>query len=114
RNGMGVGSAYEYYSRARTLQGDESLVHTLNAFLAEHGVVDIVELSVQQVDLVTAFNPRIKFSKPIPKGGFKPFMKDAFDASLGEKISVTTPTNEPATKESLFKKFGLAGIEGSS
>ena len=112
RNGIGVGSQYEYYSRARTLQGDESLAHVLNVFIAEHAVVDVVELSVQQVDLVTAFNPKIKFSKPIAKGGFKPFMKDSFDASLAEKISSSAPTNEPATKESLFKKFGLAGIEG--
>lgn len=113
RNGVAVGSQYEYYSRSRTLQGDESLPHALNAFLAEHAVVDVVELSVQQVDLVTAFNPKLKFSKPIPKGGFKPFMKDTFDASLAEKVSSSAPTNEPATKESLFKKFGLAGIEGA-
>lgn len=111
RQGQGLGCVYEYYGLKQTLQGDEALVHVMNGFLSDHGVLDIVDLSVQQVDLVTAFNSKIKLSKPIARGQFKPLIKDSFDSTLVRKVGPARPL-ESLSKESLFKKFGLAGIEG--
>lgn len=111
RQGQGMGAVYEYYGLQQTLQGDEALVHVMNGFLSNFGVLDMVDLSIQQVDLVTAFNSKIKLSKPILKGQFKPLVKDSFDANLSKKMGPAKAV-ESASKESLFKRFGLAGIEG--
>jgi hypothetical protein len=113
RNGQGMGVVYEYYGAHCTLNGDAALPHALNGFLAESGVLDIVELSPQQVDLVTAFNASLKLTKPIQKGQFKSLIKDRFDSGLSQAIGTPVQSNEPASKESLFKKFGLAGINGN-
>lgn len=111
RQGQGMGAVYEYYGLKQTLQGDDALVHVMNGFLSNFGVMDMVDLSIQQVDLVTAFNPKIKLSKPIVRGQFRPLVKDSFDATLSKKIGPAKEV-ESASKESLFKRFGLAGIEG--
>lgn len=111
RQGQGMGAVYEYYGLKQTLQGDDAVVHVMNGFLSNFGVLDMVDLSIQQVDLVTAFNPKIKLSKPILKGQFKPLVKDTFDATLSKKIGPAKEV-ELSSKESLFKRFGLAGIEG--
>jgi hypothetical protein len=111
RQGQGMGAVYEYYASKQTLSGDEALPHVLNGFLSSFGVLDMVDLSVQQVDLVTAFNAKIKLSKPVMRGQFKSLVKESFDASLAKKVS-PAKAPESASKESLFKKFGLAGIEG--
>jgi hypothetical protein len=73
-------------------------------------MLDIVELSTQQVDLITAFNAKLKFSKPLVKGQFRSLVKESFDAALLPRTS-GEGTAASDSKESLFKKFGLAGIE---
>ncbi len=111
RQGQGLGCVYEYYGAKQTLQGDDALVHVMNAYSTEHGVLDMVDLSVQQVDLITAFSPALKLTKPILRGQFKSLIKDSFDANLSKNVSPTRVTDS-LSKESLFKKFGLAGIDG--
>jgi rhamnogalacturonyl hydrolase YesR len=111
RQGMGLACMYEYYGAKQTLSGDDALAHVMNAYSSEHGVLDIVDLSVQQVDLVTAFSPALKVSKPIQRGQFKSLIKDSFDVNLSRNINPARAT-ESLSKESLFKKFGLAGIDG--
>ncbi len=111
KNGAGTGAIYEYYGIKTTLQGDEAVLHVLNAFSAEHGVLDLVELTSQQADLVTAFNAKLKLSKPIQKGQFRGLVKEQFDSSLGQGVAKQAKPEAEATKESLFKRFGLAGID---
>ena len=111
RLGQGIGAAYEYYGSKQTLNGDMALPHVMNGYLVENGVLDIMELSTQQVDLVTAFNAKLKLSKPLLKGMFKPLVKDRYDPVLSQVIINAQNPSQPVSKESLFKKFGLAGID---
>lgn len=111
RQGQALGCVYEYYALHQTLLGDDALAHVLNGYSSDHGVIDIVDLSVQQVDLVTAFNAGLKLSKPLSRGQFKPLVKDAFDATLVRRVG-PAKVADSLSKESLFKKFGLAGIDG--
>jgi hypothetical protein len=113
RNGQGVGAVYEYYGPKQSVHGDAALSHVMNGFLAENGILDLMELSVQQVDLVTAFNANLKLSKPLTKGMFKSLVKDRYDPSLSLSASKVQYPTQPASKESLFKKFGLAGIDNN-
>ncbi len=112
RSGQAIGSVYEYYGFKLTLSGDEALPPVFNAFASDHGIVDVVELSNQQSDLVTAFNSKLKLSKPLTHGQFRAQVKDTFDATLVQKVAKVQRPEEAATKESLFKRFGLAGIDG--
>lgn len=111
RQGQGLGAVYEYYGLKQTLNGDDALVHVVNAFQSDLGVMDLVDLSVQQIDLVFAFNPKLKFAKPVVKGQFRALAKDSFDASLGKRLGPAADAGA-SSKESLFKRFGLVGIEG--
>lgn len=110
RYGQAVGATYEYYGAKQTLDGDLALPHVMNAFLVENGTLDMVDLSTQQVDLVTAFNARLRLTKPLGKGMFKPLIKERFDPLLSQTVASMQRPDVPITKESLFKKFGLAGI----
>lgn len=111
RSGQGIGAVYEYYGSKQTLSGDMALPHVMNGYLAENGVLDIMELSTQQVDLVTAFNSKLRLSKPLMKGMFRPLVKDRYDAALSQVVANAQFPTQPVSKESLFKKFGLAGID---
>ncbi|MDZ4256513.1 MAG: hypothetical protein U1C71_02820, partial [archaeon] len=81
RVGQGMGGVFEYHGVSKILYGSESLPHVFNAMAAEHTVIDIVSLSLQQVDLVMAFNGKLALSKPLSKGQFSPFIKP-FDPQL--------------------------------
>ncbi len=112
RSGKVVGSVYEYHSSHQTLSGDESIPHVLNAFLSESGILDVVELSNQQVDLVLAFTAVLRLAKPLDKTSFRSLFPSAYNPRLGETISSHAQQSVFSTKESLFKRFGLNGIEG--
>ena len=109
RTGQGVGSVFEYHGISKVVYGDASVSHFFNALAAQFGAVDVVELSLQQVDLVLAFNAKLKLERPIPKGGVKSLVRSNYDSKLIQSISDQKP-EESQSKESLFKKFGLAGI----
>ncbi len=110
RSGQVIASAYEVHFSNQSLMGDESLAQVGNAFAAEYGVIDVSELSSQQVDLIVAFNQKLQLSKPLQKQQLRGLVKENYDSNLLQKSgNVSLPRVE--TKESLFKKFGLAGIE---
>ncbi len=109
RLGQGIGATYELHASNQTVSGDASLVLIGNAFAVDAGMLDVIELSTQQVDLITAFNAKLKFSKPLLKGQFRSLVKESFDAALLPRASGDSMASD--SKESLFKKFGLAGIE---
>lgn len=108
RLGQGIGAVYELHASNQSISGDAALGLIGNAFATEAGMLDIMELSTQQVDLITAFNAKLKLSKPISRGQFRALVKDNFDASVLPKSGDAISTD---SKESLFKKFGLAGID---
>lgn len=109
RSGQGIGATYELHFSNQSVSGDAALGLIGNALAVDAGVLDVVELSMQQVDLITAFNSKLKLTKPIVRGQFRGIVKEAFDRSLlphSEAEGVAADS-----KESLFKKFGLAGID---
>lgn len=112
RSGLIVGMVFEYHSLNKTLLGDSSIPHVANGFAAKHGVIDIVELSTQQVDLITAFNPAVKLSSPLKDNQLSVLVQSDFDSALYQKVSGQGLDKE-VSRSSLFRKFGLAGLGGS-
>lgn len=109
RSGQGIGCVFEYHGISQVVYGDEALQHFFNGLASQFGVIDVVELSLQQVDLVLAFNAKLKLQRPIARGNFKSLVRSSYDAKLAQSLSGEKPA-ESQSKESLFKKFGLAGI----
>ncbi len=104
-DGKPVASFYEYYAYRRQYVGEEAFKRVLNAFSNVTGVVDILELSNEQVRLLLAFNERaimVPAAKDLEPRAV-PFSQ-AFEAEA--KSSVV-----PLTKQELLKKYRLAEIE---
>jgi hypothetical protein len=55
-SGKVVAALYEYLAFARPFYGQPALERVLNAALAKSGVIDVFQLSSEQVQLVLAFN----------------------------------------------------------
>ena len=110
RAGQVTAATYEVHATNQALFGDESLAHVGNAFAATHGIIDVAELSSQQADLILAFNQKLKLTKPLQKGQLRALVKDTYDATLLQQSKVGGAIASES-KESLFKRFGLAGIE---
>ncbi len=59
-----VGATYEYYALQKEYAGEHGFTRFLNASAARHGVLDVVELTPEQVHLALAFNETAVF---VPK-----------------------------------------------
>jgi hypothetical protein len=54
--GKVVASFYEYFRYNKTVMGDKAFVRVMNASAAKIGVIDIYQLTNEQVQLILAFN----------------------------------------------------------
>lgn len=109
KKGSIVGSIYEYTNYGIVVFGEPAMVQTINSMAAPWGVADVYSLSTQQVDLVTAFNDKIKITKDIQKrdiaGLFgKPFSDQYARQVLGEVLK------QHESRETVFKKLGLSRL----
>ena len=94
-----VGSTYESMKEDTFLYGDEALKKTLNALVAHYGVMDISQLTYQQLQLVLALEEKIEV-KSKPKDISKSIPK-TFSAKTGK---------EKKKGHDLFSKFGLSEL----
>jgi len=100
-----AGGFYEYFRYNKVLVGKEAWVRCLNASGALHGVIDMYQLSGEQIELILAFNEQaiwvpsekeVRELKTIPFSG-------AFEEQAG---------GAPAGgKEALLKKYKLAQVK---
>lgn len=100
-DGKPVASIYEYYAFKKTFFGEQAFKRIANASCAATGVLDLFELSNEQVRLVLAFNERA-IHVPDVKAIFS--QKMVFSAALEEEAKSSML---PATKSELLKKYGL-------
>ena len=80
-----------------------------NSFGADFVVADIISLTNQQVDLVTAFNDRWKITKPVDKNSVGKLIPKQFSADYA-KQTLSEVLTKSESKKDLFKKFGLSGL----
>ena len=111
KDGVLCAAFYEYSLYGMPVFGDLAAQHFFNAVSAQYAVADIVSLSNQQVDLVSAFNEKGKIMKSIGRNEFQRLIPKAYSlefakAALGQLIK------KDESKKDIFKKFGLAGIGG--
>jgi len=100
-----TGSVYEYFKHNKTMLGKEAWVRTLNAAGAEHGVIDIYQLSSEQVELILAFNEQAIWV-PSDKE-LRDLKVSKFSPSLEQQVAGA----KQGEKEELLKKYRLAGVK---
>src|SRR3989344_3524603 len=109
KEGALAAAFYEYDFYGITVFGDSAVPQVFNSFAAKNVVADVVSLSNQQVDLVTAFNDRGKLSKPLQKGEVSRFVVKYFSPDFAKK-TLSEVVKESESKKDIFKKLGLEGL----
>ncbi len=104
-----IAAIYEYEFYGITVFGDSAIPHVFNSYAADFIIADIVTLSNQQVDLVTAFNDKAKLQKPIQKSDIAKLMPKSFSKEFARSV-LAHIVNSTDDKSNIFKKLGLAGL----
>lgn len=105
-NGKIVAAFYEYFKYAKKVTGDLAFQRIMNASASKHGVIDIFQLTNDQVQLILAFNeqaiclPTENDIKKLRTEEFSPF----FEEQVKESAQI-------GTKSDLLKKYKLGDVE---
>ncbi len=109
KRGEVIAAIYEYCKHRQDSFGDKALPQVMNSFLAPHGVVDIVSLGLSRVDLVTAFNDKIKLPKTIPKKDIPKYLPKSYTRNFAEN-ELKGIEKEEKSKYDIFKRLGLGQL----
>ena len=109
KDGELIASLFEYEFHGITVFGDTAIPHVFNSFAAVYVVADIVSLSNQQVDLVTAFNDKSKLLKPVSRGEIGRLIPKVYSGEYAKAV-LTNVVKKEETKVDIFKKLGLSGL----
>ncbi len=109
KKGQMVASAYEYLKYGITVFGDAALPQFFNALAAKFGAVDVVALTAQQADLITAFNDKMRLtgsfgSKDVPRLVAKAYTPEYARQVLSEVLRAGE------TKQEILKRLGLGSL----
>lgn len=105
-NGKVVAAFYEYFKFSKVVLGDSAFQRVMNASAAKQGILDIFQLTNDQVQLILAFNeqaiclPSDADIKKLKSGEFSV----AYEESVQEGTSA-------GNKTELLKKFKLGDVE---
>lgn len=109
KKGILIAAAHEYCKYGITVFGDVSLEQVTNAMRAKYGVSDLISLTVQQADLVTAFNDKLRLTRDYSKGDLAKIIPKKYSTSPAEK-TLSQVLKKEESKHDLLKRFGLGGI----
>jgi len=104
-----IGTVFDGLRVNKQLYGVSALRLVLNLLKAGRGVFDLNRLSKQQIDLIMAFNEKIKLTKPVGSETLSKLEPKAYDAGIVSKELVVEETTKES-KGKLLKKFGLGSI----
>lgn len=106
RDGEAIGAVFEYLRFGRSLFGDAALLHFLNASKAEFGILDIIGLNSQQIELIIAFNEKIELNKPVSAKDLAKIVPDKYNPKFAEN-ELKSELSKKESKFDIFKKIGL-------
>lgn len=107
RKGEVVGCVYEYLKWGVVLNGEKALPYFMNSVNANFAVYDIYSLTLQQIDLVLAFNEKFKLSKDVINREERKFERRvAFSDDYAKKIIFSLKKEQP-NKFDIIKKLDL-------
>ncbi|MBI2598577.1 MAG: hypothetical protein HYW50_05295 [Candidatus Diapherotrites archaeon] len=109
KRGELIGSFFEYTNFNIIVFGKDAVAQTFNSLAAPKGVVDIVSLSVQQADLVVAFNDRLKVTNVFKRNDLLGMIRRQYVTSFAQK-TLSSVVGESESRKSVLKKFGLSEL----
>jgi len=109
KEGFMMGSFYSYDNYNINVFGNSALQHSMNALVAEKGVIDIVALSNQQIDLVIAFHDKVKITVAIDKRQLDKIFPKSFSQEFAKKV-LGEVVKEAESRKSVFKRLGLSEL----
>lgn len=109
KEGHMVGSFYTYDNFNISVFGNSALQQAMNALVAEKGIIDIVALSNQQVDLIIAFHDKVKVSVGIDKKNLDKIFPKSFSQEFAKKV-LGDVIKEHESRKSVFKRLGLSEL----
>jgi len=108
-SGKMIACTYEYLRYDKLLFGSDAFPRIANASAAKKGVVDLYQLSADQVKLITAFNDKMVFS---PKDSdMSAFHATDFSPFYEEQVKEPA---KPEAREQLLKRLKLWEAEGKA
>lgn len=109
REGTVCGSVYSYDSKDIVMFSQTAMDSSFNAFLAKHGVLDVVNLSRQQIDLILALDGRVGIPPGFQKSALQSKLSGSFSESFAQAALNASPS-ETVAKHELLKKLGLSEL----
>ena len=100
---------YEYGLFGITVFGDSALPHVFNSFAAEYIISDIVSLSNQQADLITAFHDKAKVESVVSEKEISRLIPRVFSEKFAQSV-LTKVVESNESKDDVFKKLGLSKL----
>ena len=108
-SGKIVACTYEYLRYDKLLFGSDAFPRIANASAAKKGVVDLFQLSADQVKLIAAFNDKMTFSPQ--ESDMSAFHSTEFSPFLEEQIKDPA---KPEARDQLLKRLKLWEAEGKT
>ncbi|MDD5163675.1 MAG: DUF2226 domain-containing protein [Candidatus ainarchaeum sp.] len=101
-----IGAIFDYLRFSKKVLGEEAVAHFFNAAKADFGVMDIISLTKQQIELIIAFNEKIELGKPLLQRDLAKIGTEKFNPGLAESAL----GNELLKRESRFDVFRKVGL----
>ena len=108
-SGKMVACTYEYLRYDKLLFGSDAFPRIANASAAKKGVVDLFQLSADQVKLIAAFNDKMAFSPQ--ESDMSALHATEFSPFLEEQIKEPA---KPEARDQLLKRLKLWDAEGKA
>ncbi|MBN1941122.1 MAG: DUF2226 domain-containing protein [Candidatus Diapherotrites archaeon] len=102
-----IGAVFEYLRFKKRVYGELALRHYFNAAKADFGVMDVVSLSKQQIELIIAFNEKIELAKHLTSKEIAKIVPRAYDAKTAESF-LGDELQKQESRFDVFKRVGLA------
>ena len=104
-----VGVVFDALRFNKQLYGLKALRLVLNILKAKKGVFDLNKLSKQQIDLIMAFNEKIRLPKEVDRSIMLKLKPSEYKADLVSK-ELAVDLSQKDTRYNLLKKLGLGSI----
>lgn len=109
RSGEIIGCVFEFLKFPESFFALDALKLLLNSSKSRFGIVDIVELSKQQAELVVAFNDKMGFEESFQAKGLTSLVPSNYEKRLVE-LFVGEKLRSKESRFDVLKKIGLKGL----
>lgn len=109
RKNMVVGAVFDALRADKQLYGIKALRLVLNLLKSKKGIFDVNMLSKQQIDLIIAFNEKIRLPKELDRQMLSKLKPRSYNGQLVLK-ELAIDLNARDSRYNLLKKLGLGSI----